>query len=142
MADFERGTTWTPAFDKRSDNPATNYGIHGMNLRFVLRGDRGAVQFLIFTSWFTEAVEKEHEVSGYNPRPMAADLGYHSPAPRYEGQGTFSCEYLPGGECYYDGSSLNAKPLYWKFVAEGEEAMWAALAGYYHGVFEMEVVPA
>lgn len=98
------------------------------------------MQFLIFTSWFTEAVEKEHEGSGYQPRPMAADLGYHSPTPRYEGQSTFDCEYIDGGKCYYDGSSLSAEPVYWKFVAEGEEAMWNELAAYYAATFD--AVPA
>jgi hypothetical protein len=133
----QRLVEWTPAFDKRDPNPSKNYGIHGMNLRFVLKGERGAIQFLIFTGWHLPRVQEEFKRKGWDSSPMPADLGYHSLAPHYEGQGvqSDSCEYCDGKPCYYDGSGLNAEPVFDKFVSEGEEAMWAELASYYELVF-------
>jgi hypothetical protein len=100
--------------------------------------------------------------SGFIMKPMPADLGYHSPKPRYAGQrpmahrytsfsinketGKFIppvygdpvvCKYLPGDAvCYYDGSSLNARRIYGVLIAEGEEAVWQELEDYYKQTFE------
>ena len=44
--EFEKIVHAEPAFDKRNGDPKKNYGIHGVNLRFVLKSKLGAVQFL------------------------------------------------------------------------------------------------
>lgn len=46
MGDRTRLVEWTPAYDKQP-----KYGIHGMELRFVLKGPEGATQFLLYTNW-------------------------------------------------------------------------------------------
>jgi len=38
MSKFEKEILVTGAFDKRSSNPAQNYDIHGMDMRFYLKG--------------------------------------------------------------------------------------------------------
>ena len=61
--------------------------------------------------------------------PLPADVGYHSLKPTYAEQTICQdkCEYLDGNACYYDGSSLQAKILYWQFVEHGEVAVWEEL---------------
>jgi hypothetical protein len=86
-------------------------------------------------------------------QPMAADIGYHSPEPMYEGQQPIChilrepkfdkttgkitpaiygdpviCPYVDNDiPCYYDGSTLNAEPIYQIFLKKGEEALWREL---------------
>jgi hypothetical protein len=59
MSKLERITTVVGAYDRRHPNPAKNYGIHGMELRFVLKGERGAVQFVYYTPIHLEHVADE-----------------------------------------------------------------------------------
>lgn len=79
-----------PAFDKRDPDPKKNYGIHGVNLRWVLNGKLGAVQFLLYTNWQLPHVQREFatdaKISKYLIAPLPADLGYHSLIPQYSGQ--------------------------------------------------------
>lgn len=101
MTDFQRIVEFTPAFDKRSPEPGKNFGIGSVELRMVLKGPEGAVQFLLMTSWMLPHVEKElqeraidrihlggsvKEEFGHLFRVLPADLGYHSPKPMWEGQ--------------------------------------------------------
>jgi hypothetical protein len=143
----ERIVTFEPAYDKRDPNPSKNYGIHGVNLRFVLKSDKGAVQFVIYTNWMLPHVTQEllrkanSKLSiEMNFLPMPADRGYHSPIPRYEGQNIVSesCEYLNGKPCYYDGSGLAAEDIYKRLVAEGDSAVWEELEAYYEQTFGEE----
>lgn len=128
-----------PAFDKRSPDRKTNYGVHGVNLRCVLKGEEGAVQFLLYTNWQLPSVDREL-ADGVRPlslyRPMPADLGYHSPTPRFDGQATMGpCDYLDGRDCYYEGSPLNADRIFKVLVAEGDEGLWRELEDYYDAIF-------
>ena len=137
---FERMILFTPAFDHRDKN----CGIHGMEMRFIVKGDVGAVQFLVFTNWQLPHVRKEFEGrvdAGENLHPCLfagspADLGYHSPKPIYEGQSPLSddCEIL-GGKCYYDGSGLNAEEPFNILVTDGLEALWKFLENYHTTLF-------
>jgi hypothetical protein len=49
--EFEREVSFTPAYDKRDPNPSKSYGIHGVELRMILKGKLGATQFVLFTNW-------------------------------------------------------------------------------------------
>lgn len=141
---LERITEITPAFDKRHKNPSKNYGIHGVNLKFLVKGDLGVVQFLIYTNWQLPHVEDEMADKAFSKDanwikallyPIPADLGYHSPKPIYKDQRSMNCEYIAGGKCFYDGSGYNAKKPYKIMVEKGGEAMWKFLEKYYHRVF-------
>lgn len=147
------------AFDRRDVDPAKNYGIHGVELSFYLVGDKGGVQFKFNTGWLlpeTVGVETPfdwrsmgshdyaramHGRDTANMFPMVVDLGYHSPRPLYEGQ-TLLTEDCPiiDGPCYYDGSGLNAEPVFEVFLREGSPGVWQALANYYDETFARPIV--
>jgi hypothetical protein len=134
---------FTPAYDKRSSDPKKNYGIHGVMIYFYLKGELGAVQFVVYTHWQLPHVQADIDAKPPDPRfpymfheGTAWDLGYHSAKPMYEGQTKISdqCELL-GGPCYYDGSTLNAEPVFDTLRAEGDDGVWKKLEEYYHQVF-------
>lgn len=136
---LKREITFSPAYDHTEKRG----GVHGVDLRFVLKGEQGAVQFVLFTNWHLPQVQErlDKDIYGEFPHlschPMPADLGYHSPVPRYEDQWCReSCEYLDGKPCYCDGSELNAIDVYGVLVTKGSEGVWEYLAKYYAEVFE------
>jgi hypothetical protein len=146
---IERIVTFSPAYDKRP-----KYGVHGVELRMVLKGTEGAVQFVLYTKWQLPHVTKETDESTalqthdlqlrldcfYHPQP--AYLGYHSLVPRYEGQTPVrdSCEYLDGKPCYYGGSGLAADRIYEVLLREGSDGVWRELEAYYAQTFEDQEV--
>ena len=140
MSELTRLVEWTPAFDKRNANPKKNYGIHGMNLRFVLKGPEAATQFLIYTNWLlkhnqdeTDAPTQFSTLTHLLCHPLPADLGYHSLRPVYSEQLAIAdkCPYLDDRPCYFGGSGRNAEDLYWRFVAEGDAVVWRELESLY-----------
>jgi hypothetical protein len=150
---MERIIEFFPAYDKRDPDPAKNYGIHGVNLRFLLKGDKGAIQFVVHTNWMLPYVQEEHDAKTVHKilegdslylrepfflhKPMPANLGYHSPVPVREWQEKPSfetCEVLCG-PCYYDGSASNAEPVFNRLLAEGDAGVWAVLEDYYKELF-------
>lgn len=90
MKKLERIFVIRPAFDKRDKDPNKNYGVHGCEMLFVVKGEKGAVQFVLYTNWHLPHVTKEWEKKGQLSRglwaPIPADVGYHSPVPMYEDQ--------------------------------------------------------
>ncbi len=50
MTDFERIVQIVPAYDRRDPDPKKNYGIHNAELRMILKGPHGVVQFVCSTS--------------------------------------------------------------------------------------------
>lgn len=146
---MEKLIEFYPAFDKRNPDPSKNYGIHGVDLKMVLKGSKGAVQFVLYTNWHLPHVQRELNRKAIKQdevyietilNPMPADLGYHSPKPMYEGHSicTESCEYLDGKPCYYDGSGLNAERIYEVLLKEGSDGVWRELEEYYKELFESE----
>ena len=112
------------------------HGKHGLDIRFVVKGQKGAIQFLLSTNWYPKDQEDsnvslwsyERMVRG----PLPVDLGYHSIVPMYEGQTAFGpCDLLDGDICYYDGSSLQAEKPYYILINAGEHALWKYLEGVY-----------
>lgn len=143
---LERKFEVSPAYDKKAEG----YGIGAATMRFYVIGPKGAIQFVLYTGWYCHTIEKTsfddwsdwrelmvrvqpHDV------PMPADLGYHSPTPRYEGQSLMqdNCSVL-GGPCYYDGSGLNASKPFSILIHEGSDRLWEFLEGYYKETFEQE----
>jgi hypothetical protein len=131
--DLERIVELTPAFDGRPPG-----------LRMVLKGEKGAVQFVAYTDWYQPHVQQELAEKGerrYSSplgiKPMGADVGYHSPHPMYEGDEplTESCEYLDGRPCYYDGSGTKAQAFVTVLLKEGSDGIWKALEREYRRLF-------
>lgn len=148
---MERITFFRPAFDKRNKDPKKNYGIHGVDCVMVLKGKKGAVHFVWYTGIMLPEVSKEqikkhglyhfvYEHSGEPMYPMGADVGYHSPTPRYEGafKNENECEYLDGKPCYTDGSALRAQKFMEVLIREGSEKIWEMLEDDYKEYFGEE----
>lgn len=55
-----------PARDGRSDDPSKNYGVHGVDIRMVLKGTYGAVQFVLGTNWQLSHVQREMDIAILN----------------------------------------------------------------------------
>jgi hypothetical protein len=119
-----------PAYDKRHPDPFKNYGIGSVSILFLLKGDKGAVQFKLLTGWYLPELGIELD------NPMPADLGYHSPIPIYDGQKSIpdNCEWLDG-ECYYDGSTTASERIYEILLKEGSDGVWRELEKYYEEIF-------
>lgn len=126
--EFIKTITIYPAWDKRDPDPHKNCGIGGAVLGFYLKGVNGVIQFTAGTGWY---LPQNRSVPS---KPMAYDLGYHSYIPRYQNQTmmTEKCEQLDGKPCYYDGSTLNAEPVFELLIAEGSGAVWRALENEYY----------
>jgi hypothetical protein len=144
MIDFKREIQFDPAYDKRHSDPAKDYGIHGLTIRWFLRGPKGMIQFVLYSNWHLPHVEVEQRRKvGYHIhglcKPLPADIGYHSPKPMYDGHAQTSgdCEFVEGGKCYYDGSSLNAEAYFDTLVRDGCEALWTKMEEYYRDRFEV-----
>lgn len=139
---FEYIVDFEPAWDKTDPDPKKNCGVHGVEMRMVLKGEDGAVQFLLYTSWMLDMVADE--VNSFMvpipaSAPLPADLGYHSPKPMYDGHEAMgSCAYLDGADCYYDGSGLNAQRIWNTLVKEGSNGVWRELREYYKETFNVE----
>ena len=149
MERFERIVECEPAYDRRNPDSSKDYGIGAVRIRFVLKGPKGSVQFLIGTDWYLPAIQPEIDAKDRawdraNPpirhrvRPNGWDVGYHSPRPRYKGQNPMDgkCEYVQGGKCYYDGSGLRADE--WVkdiLLPQGSDGVWKALETEYHVLF-------
>lgn len=145
---LERVVKFHPAYDRRSPDPQKNYGIHGVELRMVLKGLEGAVVFALYTNWMLPPVTRELDGQS-GPvdrphvlcRPQPADLGYHSLVQRHDGQKpTDNCEYLGGRPCYYDGSGMRAYDVYRRLLERGDEGVWQALECEYKRLFTNEHV--
>lgn len=55
---LERIIEFTPAFGKRNSDPNKNYGVGGVDLKMVLKGPEGAVQFILYTHWMLPHIQK------------------------------------------------------------------------------------
>ena len=144
---FEERIEVTPAWDKRDDDPHKNYGIGGVDFRFALleKTTGTAMVFVLGTHWhWLDAVPGfgGEGVHSLTPKmgPMPYDLGYHSPKPMYEGQEPIEseCSYVGGGQCFYDGSTLAAEPLFDILLREGREGVFQTLREQWEGRFGEE----
>jgi hypothetical protein len=136
---MERIVSFEPAHHKGVVNGA-DYGVGPVRIRFVLKGELGAVQLLLGTNWYLPEDQKRFTERGmlrsHGTEPTGWDLGYHSPTPMYEGQETMGpCEWLDGKPCYYDGSGLAADAIRNRLLAEGDAGVWAALTDCFRNTF-------
>lgn len=142
---YEKIVKFSPAYDKRNSDPKKNYGIHGVELRFILKGKKGATHFVLYTNWQLPHVTEEFLKEGTRDLldikvkfvPLPADLGYHSPKPMFEGHTSMAnCPYLDGKPCYYDGSGLRAEDVYEILLKKGSIGVWSELEKCYKETFE------
>lgn len=135
---LKKSIEFNPAYDRRDPNPSKNYGIHGVDMRWYLKGESGVVQFVVYTGWHLPHVREELRNVPTQHHTMGADVGYHSKTPMYEGQeATHECNIL-NGPCYYDGSGLHALEMFDRLTEEGGEVVWVRLQKYYERTFGVE----
>ena len=144
MSDFTHDVVVYPAYNNRSpENP--NGGRGHCRIVFILKGTKGAIQFMVGTTW-AEPNDRENSRQFYEGSkylrldpymPKGWDVGYHSHTPHYEGQGVqdSNCHVL-GGPCYYDGSSLMADDWIDDFVRGGTAWLWPRMEQQYRDTFE------
>ena|SRR3990167_2678637 len=126
---MKKTVEFLPAWDKRSADPKENYGIHGAEMIWYLKGKCGVIQFRVMLNWYLP--QNENDIPDPCRKAIPADIGYHSPTPQYEYQMPYKCDLLPEGQCYYDGSTLHAEKIFNILVAEGGEAVWKKLEEIY-----------
>lgn len=145
---FERIQRVRLPFDRRHEDPKKNYGIHGFDIWFILKGPKGATQFMFSIHSFLPHIEREERPkwiakgSDYKKTISGYDVGYHSLIPQYEDHAESNCDLFPGQKCYYDGSSLLAD----KWVQEifsirdkhPDERVWEMLEEEYNYRFERD----
>lgn len=135
---FEHKVFVSPSFEHIRPDPKEDYGIGACRIWFYCVGPKGVVQYNIGTNWYIDSayahLQKHKEV--YNRHPQAQDLGYHAKEKQNDSQTPMKCHLIEGGQCYYDGSSLNADEWLEGFRAGGTDWLWPKLEEYYRYVFE------
>jgi hypothetical protein len=147
-----------PAYDKRDPNPNNSYGTNAMMLVFGIDGPDGCVRFQINTGWNLPHIQKEviqrykDEIVSiieqqdenewkymYNPfLPHPSDLSYHSHEALAPGEfHSDHCEWLSGTQCWFYGTSSEAKKVFDIMVRDGDEAMWKFLEDFYRDTFRV-----
>ena len=131
-------------FDGRADDPKKNYGIGSLIVWFILKGDKGAVQFQFsFTHALLPHVQRDHTLSGWlrtYETIMGYDVGYHARTPQFDGHEPMKNECdLTGGKCYCDGSSLRAQEwvdqIFSSAGMDHEKVIWERLEAEYRERF-------
>lgn len=135
---MEKIIKMTPAYDRRDIKPDKHYGVHGVDIHFIVKDSNKAVDFIVFTNWhlphvLEELLSKNKDYD--NLKPVPASIGYHSPHPMYENQFSIKkCDIIKQ-ECFYGASILNAKRYFDILVSEGLDSLWNALEQYFEEIF-------
>lgn len=135
---FERIVKFSPAFDKRHDDPSKNYGIGGVRIYFQLKGPKGGTSWGILTPMYLPHVREEWKDKDPNTlltlgKGMGTEISYHSLEPRFEGQTKFErpCDLTGQDFCYCDSGFIAGEDLFQKFLVEGDAAVWEELEAWY-----------
>ena len=134
---LEESVQFAPGYNCPARGPQS-HGVHGMEIRWMLRGPAGAVWLCMFTDWIPGERTPGHGLppsgpyDGWERCPDGGGLGYHARIPQYEGHeiDREDCDVI-GGPCYGDMSFGGADEPVKRFVAEGEQAIWDALEARY-----------
>jgi hypothetical protein len=155
---MERKILFIPAFDKTDPDPKKDYGVGCLELRFLLIGEKGVVEFQLLTQWFQEHVMvrrleslkkdiwmgKQDFLLRHFLDPFPADVNYWS-LNRISEDDTIFAEgvsyVFDGKPCYYgykyvdSDDTRSVDNALRKLVEEGDEALWKYLEEYYLEVF-------
>jgi len=153
-----RKIMFMPAFDKINPDPSKNYGIGCLELRFILEGEKGVIEFQLLTNWYQEHVmkrrfeflkkdvwsgKKDFLIRGFL-EPFPVDICIWSLSKRHEDCLFFEegVSYVFDGKpCYYDyiyrdnNDDVAHDVAYRKLVDDGEESLWKYLEEQYVEAF-------
>jgi hypothetical protein len=139
---FRREIRFEPGYDHRNDGG----GCHGLSIRFLLHGDKGTIQFLIYTDWLPTHItedawgkridrDKREVIRLANIYPMAADLGRHWRTRLGYNEAPYECDILDGADqCFYEGSALRADQVLADLLTGGDSAVWDTLEAEYASI--------
>ena len=130
---LEKIVKFYPAFDGRDPNSQKNYGIGDLQVCMLLRGGKGAVNFVFNTGiYLRKTMKKIHNQS----RNGEVEVGYHSYEPFFKWQTACeNCDFLNGKCCYSDSSKLDAQKYLDILIRNGDNVIWELLKEYYFKVF-------
>lgn len=87
---LERRMYFRPAYHKVNNDPAKDYGVHSMEINFVLIGPNGAIHFTNFSGMMLDKTwewwDKTGRMSHAYKMHMGADVGYHTAKPQFKSQ--------------------------------------------------------
>jgi hypothetical protein len=140
-APLARRISFKPAWDRTNDPSGKNYGVHGVDMEFVLTGPKGAINFLVYTGWHLPSVWNSWRSRGLPTHDYqlcdGAMICYHArKRTGHEDRESEECEYLDG-KCYSGCWYSAAGALFWEFVEKGEDVVWAELTRRYEAVFNV-----
>lgn len=125
-----------------------SHGKRGLGIEFSVKGEQGAVSFLLYTGWFPQQIPEKTKgnsvVDWSKSTVLPVDLGYHSKIPQYNWQkpSSQSCELCDNQVCFSDGSTINANDAMLALVNGGDVKLWEFLESYYNYVFNGTEYPA
>lgn len=119
------------AYDKRDADPRKNYGVHGVEIEFVVKRSGAAVNCFWMTDWQCQSTLDWWKAAGLDQHTTRfdglGDLGWHSPIKldKWDTKISSPCPHT-GGDCYYSGTGLGAQELFRKWV-EAPDIIWPEL---------------
>ena len=134
------------AWDKRHPEPDKNYGIHGVEIVWTLKGEKGGVSWAIYTNWLLDSTMKDKTWAGFkycnfheDGKPMTHSMGteiaYHAKKPQYDGQtNSEGCILVKGGKCYIDCGFMAGDELFTTLKEKGGNAVWQELEKWYYNI--------
>lgn len=138
---FTRKMWLTPAYHKVHEDPKKNFGVHGLDIHFVLIGPKGAVNWTFFTGcvldktieWWKDRGDIDPRFKGW----MGTELRYHSPKPMFENQTVCKdvCDWL-GVPCYTDAGYIMGGDMEQPFLMDAEDYVWKRLENHYNDMFQ------
>lgn len=122
----ERWLEMSPSYDLTAH--PKNYGIHGADLRFGIKRGRVTVVLHWMTPFYLPHLREKLDNNPWHKKLFSGlgSIDYHLPIPTWEGQTPVeNCEYT-GGDCYCDGSGLEAGKLFDRAVADPAQ-IWVTM---------------
>lgn len=130
---LEESVQFTPGYNCPVEG-GSGHGVHGMEVRWYLRGPAGAAFLTMITDWLPGERRPGHGLSPngryehWDLYPGGFGTGCHARVPQYEGQDLSERDCcVISGPCYSDVHLSGADEPVRHFVAEGEQAIWDAL---------------
>ena len=159
---MEHKIIFRPADDKTDPDPYKNYGVHDIDMKFLVFGDKGIVEFELSTNWYLPHVMERRLQSmkrnvflakkdfllmtWISPKPL--DICYWS-LERLSEDDTFfdkGLDYVFDHKpCFYgyryereEDGLWTTDYVYNQFLLRGDIAIWEYLENYYRETFGEE----
>lgn len=114
--------TFEPAVDDR------NQGQRGVTIRFVISGERGAVEFVLLTSWVLPATPPLSNQA--LPAPGIGQVLIHN-LREDDGESSGPCRYLNDVPCFVAHDATAADVVLDRLLRTGSPGVWAELTRVY-----------